>query len=117
MLWLFIASVYVYEYSTPTTLYLGIAFDVSFSFESRVTNFCNSSFAFLRNLYRIRRYLSEPLLFLLLVPVLLGLTIAIQSFRFAIIGQYVGCSVFRIVWFGWSKTCLADVLHHIPLKS
>jgi hypothetical protein len=50
----------VVVHSSPAVYYLGVTLDDSFSFEKHVISICRSSFAFLRNLYRIRLYLSEP---------------------------------------------------------
>ena len=48
------------EYTAPSISYLGITLDDTFSFERHVINICRLSFAHLHSLYRIRRYLSEP---------------------------------------------------------
>ena len=43
----------------PTVKYLGVTLDESLKFESHIIAVCKSSFAFLRSLYRVKRYLPK----------------------------------------------------------
>lgn len=97
-------------YPNPTVSYLGVTLHDSFSFEKHVINVCRSSFAFLRSLYRIRRYLTEPTVVSIVNAFVLSRLDYCNSI-FSFCNKRTICRLQRI------QNCLARLVKNLPRRS
>ena len=93
---------------------LGVWFDSDFSFSRHVQNICKSRFAQIRDLKRLRGYLTHHIA-LMAVNALVGidLTTVITCLEVSQLLIFVSCNVFKIVWLELSPTPPSTLYSHI----